>query len=99
MIPYQQDYNATVAQRYLRLAGPFDERTQCILEGMRRYLGATGARTVTVGEADGVCLWRLRSECETLEETERRLRRLRAQASGNRSQGAGVRRQESHEKI
>lgn len=75
MIPYQQSYNATVAQRYMRLAGPFDERSLGILEGMRKFLSQTGARYVTVGEADGVCLWRLRSECETMEQTERRLRR------------------------
>lgn len=75
MIPYQQSYNATVEQRYMRLAGPFDEGSHGILEGMRKFLGETGARIVTVGEADGVCLWRLRSECETMEETERRLRR------------------------
>lgn len=78
MIAYQQDYNRTVQQRYRRLAGPFDERSAEILESVREYLTKTGARIVTVGEKDGVCIWRLASECETLRETENRLKRLRS---------------------
>lgn len=78
MIPYQQDYNARVAERYQRLAGPFDEHSAWILDAMREFLVKTGARIVTVGESTGVCLWRLRSECETMEQTEKRLRRQHA---------------------
>lgn len=76
MIPYQQSINPTVEKRYRRLAGPFDETEVPLLDSMLRYLGGTGARVVTVGEPVGVCLWRLRSECETLDDTARRLRKL-----------------------
>lgn len=75
MIPFQQSYTATVEQRYHRLAGPFDETSEPVLKSMMTFLHSTGARIVTVGEAAGVCLWRLRSECETMEETEKRLKR------------------------
>lgn len=75
MIPYQQQLNQSVEARYHRLAGPFDETTLGLLEGMKAFLNATGVRYVTVGEACGVCVWRLKSECETMEETEKRLRR------------------------
>jgi len=74
MIHPQQSYNPTVASRYHRLAGPFADHEESILTGMLRFLTSTKARVVTVGERDGVCLWRLAAECETMEETEARLR-------------------------
>lgn len=78
MIAYQQSYNPAVAARYRRLAGPFHDQEEHLLRGMLRFLSATSARVVTVGESDGVCIWRLAAECETMEETESRLRRIRA---------------------
>ena len=75
MIPYQEPLNPTLAKRYRRLAGPFGEPTAALLDGMVRFLTTTGARVLTVGEPEGVCVWRLRSECETLEQTAARLRK------------------------
>lgn len=77
MIPYQQSFNETVAKRYQRLAGPFREDAEKpLLEQMLGFMARTGARVLLVGEADGTNLWRLRSECETMAETERRLRKI-----------------------
>ena len=71
-IPFSPD----LKKRYRRLAGPFDPPTKHLLDGMMAYMVATGARVTTVGEPVGVCVWRLRSECETYLETERRLAKL-----------------------
>lgn len=79
MIPYETKYSEAVEKRYVRLAGPFEEPT--LLGGMMAFLGATGARAITVGETTGVCVWRLRSECETLEETARRLAKRKRRIS------------------
>lgn len=69
-------YTPELAKRYLRLAGPFLGGPQeGLLEGLMRYLTHTGARAIMVQEPVGVCVWRLRSECETYEETERRLKK------------------------
>lgn len=69
-------YTPALAKRYLRLAGPFHPGVQeSLLEGLMRYLTHTGARAIRVQEPVGVCVWRLRSECETLEQTEKRLKK------------------------
>ena len=73
MLPYQESLNPSVAKRFRRLAGPFCETNAMLLDGLVQFLTTTGARVLTVGEPDGVCVWRLRSECETLEQTARRL--------------------------
>lgn len=78
MICYQQRINAAVESRYRRLAGPFGDTEEHILRNMQAFLIETKARVLTVGEPEGVTLWRLASECETMEQTENRLRRLRA---------------------
>jgi len=78
MIAFQQSLNPAVQARYRRLAGPFADPEEHLLRGMLAYLGATHARVLTVGESSGVCLWRLATECETMEQTENRLRRLHA---------------------
>lgn len=79
MIPFQQSINAAVQARYRRLAGPFADQEEHLLRGIQAYLHATKARILIVGEPEGVTLWRLASECETIEQTENRLRRRHAE--------------------
>lgn len=80
-------YTPALAKRYLRLAGPFLGGTQeSLLEGLMRYLTHTGARAIRVQEPVGVCVWRLRSECETREQTEKRLKKLRSKNPDARGQ-------------
>jgi hypothetical protein len=75
-------FTPDLSKRYLRLAGPFSGGPQeGLLEGLMRYLTHTGARAIMVQEREGVCVWRLRSECETYEQTERRLAKLKKQKS------------------
>jgi hypothetical protein len=77
-IPYETLVTPLLCRRYRRLAGPFaglEEKP--LLDGVLRYLTRTGARITTVGEADGVYVWRLGSECETRVETEQRLAKLK----------------------
>lgn len=76
-LPYEAPLTPDLAKRYRRLAGPFGEPTAGLLSGMMTYLTTTGARAITVGEPEGVCVWRLRSECETLEDTARRLKKTK----------------------
>lgn len=71
----QTTYTPSIQQRYRRLAGPFRESESGTLDRLLAYLQATGARIVTVGEPDGLNVWRLRSECESIDETRRRLGR------------------------
>ena len=75
-LPYETPISPEVEKRYRRLAGPFDPPTAHLLSGMMSYLLTTGARAITVGEPVGVCIWRLRSECETYQQTEHRLAKL-----------------------
>lgn len=77
-LPCEAEYTPALERRYRRLAGAFRPPEACLLIAMRDYLRATGARIVLVAEPDGVCVWRLASECETLLETEDRLRRMTA---------------------
>lgn len=75
------DYETTdtpdLRRRYRLLAGPFTLLEAPMLAGVLHHLTTTGARTTTVlsATARGVDIWRLRSEMETLADTERRLRR------------------------
>lgn len=73
MISPQQNFNEAVEKRYLRLAGPFHQEEESLFNTFVGYLQKTGARIVTVRERDGINVWRLRSECETHEETAARL--------------------------
>jgi len=84
MLPFQQPYNSAVSLRYRRLAGPFADGERTLYENMTEFLRRTGARIVTVGEPEGVCVWRLGSECETLEDTAHRLRRNNPSIKNNR---------------
>jgi len=74
MIFPQQDFNEGVEKRYLRLAGPFHQEEESLFNTFTGYLTKTGARILTVRERDGINVWRLRSECETHEETAARLK-------------------------
>lgn len=74
MIHPQSTINPTVEQRYLRLAGPFQQEEESLFNTFVGFLQKTGARILTVQERDGINVWRLRSECETHEETAARLR-------------------------
>ena len=76
-LPFETPISPEVQKRYRRLAGPFDPPTAHLLSGMMDFLTRTGARAITVGEDVGVCVWRLRSECETYQETERRLGKIK----------------------
>jgi len=78
-LSYEAPLTPDLAKRYRRLAGPFEPLAANLLTGMMTYLTTTGARAITVGEPEGVCVWRLRSECETLEETARRLKKTKRQ--------------------
>ena len=75
MLAYQQSHNRDVEARYRPLAGPFDDSERDLFQLVAGFLQATGARILTVGERQGVSIYRLRSECETLEDTAHRLRR------------------------
>ncbi len=76
-IPYQQEWNRSVEQRYHPIAGPFNSNEVALFDRVREYLQKSGARIVTVGEQHGTSIYRLRSECETIEETAARLQRHR----------------------
>lgn len=76
-LPYEIPLTPELEKRYRRLAGPFEVPSAHLLTGLMDYLTRTGARAITVGESMGVCVWRLKSECETFEETERRLKKNR----------------------
>jgi hypothetical protein len=78
MISAQQPLNSTVQARYHRLAGPFADPEEHLLRRILEYMRITQARVLTVSEPEGVTLWRLASECETMEQTENRLRRIGA---------------------
>jgi hypothetical protein len=78
MLPYDQPYSLAVVKRYRVLAGPFHPHEAAIFASLTAHLKATGARITTVsGPHGGVEVWRLRSECETYDETANRLRRLK----------------------
>jgi hypothetical protein len=77
MIPCDQPYNPEIRKRYRVLAGPFNGGENSLMTGLLDHLKTTGARITTVGQAAGVEVWRLRSECETLEDTARRLKKLK----------------------
>ena len=64
-----------VRQRYRRIAGPFTPHETGLLAAAIHFLTTTGARVVTVGESAGTNIWRLRSECESIDDTRRRLQR------------------------
>lgn len=76
-IPYQQEWNQSVEKRFHCIAGPFNGNEVALFEKLREYLTQTGARILTVGEQLGTSIYRLRSECETMEETAARLGRQR----------------------
>lgn len=64
--------------RYHLLAGPFSGNEASLMETVCGYLRKTGARIITHPHPNsryGTDIYRLRSECETMEETEARLRR------------------------
>lgn len=80
MIFPQQDYNARVAARFQPIAGPFRNDEQCLFDAMVEHLRRSGARITTIRESrgdviGGVSIYRLREQCETKEETRRRLKR------------------------
>lgn len=64
-----------IPHRWRILAGPFFESERGILNAIEKHLAETGARTMKADERGGLSLFRLRSECETMEETAARLRR------------------------
>ncbi len=76
MIAFQQSLHPSVLKRYRPLAGPFDATEEPLFKKVLSGLTSSHARVVTVGERDGVTIYRLATECETMEETEARLRRL-----------------------
>lgn len=76
MIAFQSPLNPTVLKRYRPLAGPFADTEESLFRVCLTALTSSHARVVTVGERDGVTIYRLAAECETMEETEARLRRL-----------------------
>lgn len=78
MITAEQATSEQVLKRYKPLAGPFRRCEEGIYHRMLAYLRGTGARVTTMADADGVVICRLRSECETLEETRARLDRATA---------------------
>lgn len=66
-----------ITKRYRPLAGPFTGEEVILMTSACDYLRKTGARIVTHPERHGVTIFRLRSECETIEETARRISRRR----------------------
>lgn len=65
-----------IHHRYHLLAGPFTGNEASLLEAVCAYLKKTGARIIQhPNPGYGTDIYRLRSECETMEETEARLRR------------------------
>lgn len=66
----------TITKRYRPLCGPFRRGEESLLEIVAAYLTGSGARILTAPERDGQTIYRLRSECETAEETATRLKRL-----------------------
>jgi hypothetical protein len=75
MITPDTEWNPKIEARYLRLAGPFLPEEEGVFSALVSYLQKSGARILTVQERDGANVWRLRSECETREETAARLHR------------------------
>jgi hypothetical protein len=68
--------NADLHRRYQLLAGPFSGNEARLLDTLCCYLRQTGARILTHPHPiEGTDLYRLRSECETMEETAERLRK------------------------
>lgn len=86
MIFPQNDLCPSVVKRYQPIAGPFPrEGCDAEFEALYAWLQSSGARVLKVGESrgeirDGVSIYRLRSDCETIADTRRRLRvtRLRS---------------------
>jgi hypothetical protein len=70
-----------LALRYRPLAGPFSPREAPLLEKLTAALTASGARILTSeetrGETRGPTIYRLRTECETTQETRQRLHKIR----------------------
>lgn len=75
MIPCETNLKEINQTRYRRLAGAFQPSEILLFDGLTRYLRGTGARIATVLEPEGACVWRLRCECETIQQTEARLKR------------------------
>lgn len=78
MIFPQTNLSPQLCKRYAPLAGPFEPaREEALFEALLSHLNTSGARVLTVseirGNLNGVSIYRLRSECETREQTRRRL--------------------------
>ena len=74
---YQPELSPSIEARYRRLTSSYTPGQSELLDQLVSFLTKTGARIVLVGDADGCSVWRMRSECETLKETESRLAKLK----------------------
>ena len=77
MISTQEQDSPKLRSRYRPLAGPFYEQQSGLCEALLASLVTGKARVIIASERGGVTIFRLRSECETLQETERRLGKLK----------------------
>lgn len=79
MILAQEQYTPGIGTRWRCIAGPFVDAEAALFLRLCDYLRETGARTFSMRTKDGsgVELYRLRSECETLDQTRRRLSRYK----------------------
>ncbi len=74
---YQPNISPGIEARYRRLTSSYTPAQAELLDALVCFLAITGARIVIVGDVDGCSVWRLRSECETLKETESRLAKIK----------------------
>ena len=77
MIFPQERWNPTVTKRFRPICGPFQADEEELFHRVAEYLRRSGARILSVGENAGVTIYRLRSECESIEQTRSRLRKRR----------------------
>ena len=75
MICAEITHDSQLAKRYQPIAGPFYRGEDGLFDRVLAHLHTSGARVTTAPEREGTSIYRLRSECETLEETATRLRR------------------------
>lgn len=67
--------SSKLRKRYRPIAGPFYEPQSGLCSKLLDHLIHSKARVIAANERDGVTIFRLRSECETLEQTAIRLRK------------------------
>jgi len=74
--PDSREATWKIHERYRPLAGPFLSFEKPMLEKLADHLVTTGARILGVLGDQSETLYRLRSECETIDQTAARLRKL-----------------------